>query len=141
VLHHFIKSREKLFQEEKRKQVNESTVVLSYIMLLPYKAALDRPLEKIPGHMPLLHVLLDDYMMGSMCQGLVIKYALTTFLPYIPGNVDEFLQLNLFVRTRALVPRWIMLHHQCFSHPSEVEGGDCNGVPNHVASVAHTILE
>jgi hypothetical protein len=57
-----------------------------------------------------------------------------------PGYVDEFLQPYLLIPVVAR-PRWIMLLYQCFSRPSELEGGDCNGDPNHVNSVAHTILE
>jgi hypothetical protein len=75
-------------------------MVKRHIKLMPYKTALNRPLEEVPGHMPLLHVLLE-YMKGSMCQCLVIKYALTTFLPYISGYVDEFLQSYLFIPARV----------------------------------------
>jgi hypothetical protein len=76
-------------------------MVQSHIKLMPYKTALDRPLEEVPGHMPLLYIQLDDYMKDSMCQCLVIKYAPITFLPYIPGYVDEFLQPYLFIPMRV----------------------------------------
>jgi hypothetical protein len=43
------------------------------------------------------YVLLDEYKKGLMRQCFVIKYSATTFLPYIPGYVDEFLQPYLLV--------------------------------------------
>jgi hypothetical protein len=49
----------------------------------------------------LLHVLLDEYKKGLMRQCFVIKYSATTFLPYIPGYVDEFLQPYLLVSVVA----------------------------------------